>query len=207
MKTIRLAAASFFFAALFAIPAFAQAPAQPGASIKVMFINTSAFEAKDGITKYVTAVTTLARELEPLRTEIRTLVTRHDSLAKELEQIQGQVPTTAPAARANLEKQFISKRDEAATLEIQIKRKQEDGKARLEKREAELIGPVRLDIGRAMEEFAKQRGYSVIIDVTKMGGAILVYDVAKADITKEFITFYNARQAPAATAAARPGAF
>lgn len=207
MKTIRLAAASFFFAALFAVSAFAQTPAQPGANIKVMFINTGMFEAKDGITRYINAVTALARDLEPLRTEIRTMATRHDTLAKEMEQIQSQVPTAAPAARTNLERQFITKRDEVATLEVQIKRKQEDGKVRFEKREAELMGPVRQDIAKALQDFAKQRGYSVILDVTKMSEAILVYDAAKADVTREFITFYNARPAPAATAAATPGAF
>jgi Skp family chaperone for outer membrane proteins len=200
MKTIRLAAASFIFAALFAVSAFAQVPAQPGANIKVMFINTGLFEAKDGITRYINAMNLLNREMEPLRADIRTMVTRHDTLAKEMEQIQTQATTATAAVKDTLERQFIAKRDEVASLEIQIKRKQEDGKARFERREGEVMGPVRLDIGKGLEEFAKQRGYSVIFDVTKLGPAILVYDAAKADVTKEFITFYNARATPAGTA-------
>lgn len=205
MKTIRLAAAGFIFAALFAVSAFAQPAGQPAANIKVMFINTGMFEAKDGITKYINTVATLNREMEPLRAEIRTLATRHDSLAKEMAQIQAQVPTATAAVRDSLEKQFIAKRDEVATLEVQIKRKQEDGKARFERREGELMGPVRLDIARALQDFAKQRGYSVILDVTKLTEALVVYDATKADVTREFITFYNARPVTAAAPAARPG--
>jgi Skp family chaperone for outer membrane proteins len=202
---IRLAAASFIFAAIFAVSAFAQPAAQPGASVKVVFINTSLFEAKDGITKYTTALSALGREMEPLRSEIRTMVTRFETLEKELAQTQTQINAATPATRASLEKQYVAKRDEYQTLEINIKRKQEDGKARFERRQAELLTPVQQDIARVMQDFGKQRGYSVIIDVTKLAGAILVYDDAKADVTKEFIAFYNSR--PGAAAPARPASF
>ena len=61
-----------------------------------------------------------------------------------------------------------------------------------------MISPVQQDISRVMQDFAKQKGYSVILDVSKLAGAVLVYDEAKADVTKEFITFYNARSATGA---------
>jgi Skp family chaperone for outer membrane proteins len=202
---IRLAAASFIFAAIFAVSAFAQPAAQPGANVKVVFINTSLFEAKDGISKYTTALSTLGREMEPLRAEIRTMVARFETLEKDLAQAQTQINAATPATRPALEKQYVAKRDEYQTLEINIKRKQEDGKARFERRQAELLTPVQQDIARVMQDFAKQRGYSVIIDVTKLAGAILVYDDAKADVTKEFIAFYNSR--PGAAAPARPASF
>lgn len=207
MKTIRLAAASFIFAAIFAVSAFAQPAAQPGANVKVMFINTAAFEAKDGITKYLNALSALGREMEPLRAEIRTMVARFESLEKELAQTQTQINAATPATRPALERQFVTKRDEYQSLEINIKRKQEDGKARFERRHAEMIGPVQQDIARVMQDFAKQKGYSVILDVSKLAGAVLVYDEAKADVTKEFITFYNARAATAPPAAPRPASF
>jgi Skp family chaperone for outer membrane proteins len=207
MKTIRLAAASFIFTAIFAVSAFAQPAAQAGANVKVMFINTAAFEAKDGITKYLSALSTLGREMEPLRAEIRTMVARFEALEKELAQMQTQINAATAATRPALEKQFVAKRDEYQALEINIKRKQEDGKARFERRQAELISPVQQDISRVMQDFAKQKGYSVILDVSKLAGAVLVYDEAKADVTKEFITFYNARTATAATAPPRPASF
>jgi outer membrane protein len=203
MRTIRLAAASFIFAAIFAVSAFAQ----PGANVKVMFINTAAFEAKDGITKYLNALSTLGREMEPLRAEIRTMVARFETLERDLSQMQTQINAATAATRPTLERQFAAKRDEYQTLEINIKRKQEDGKARFERRQAELISPVQQDISRVMQDFAKQKGYSVILDVSKLAGAVLVYDEAKADVTKEFITFYNARTATAAATPPRPASF
>lgn len=196
MKTIRITAASIIFAAIFAIAAFAQ---QPSANVKVMFINTTAFEGKDGIAKLTAALTTLGREMEPLRAEIRTMVTRFETLEKELSQLQTQINAAPAATRGTLERQFVTKRDEYQNLEIQIKRKQEDGKTRFERRQIDLIAPVQQDIARVMQDFAKQRGYSVIFDVSKLAGAVLVYDETKADVTKEFVTFYNSR--PAGTAA------
>jgi hypothetical protein len=50
MRTFRLIAVSFIFAAIFAVSAFAQAPAADG---KVGLINSLAFDDKEGITKYI----------------------------------------------------------------------------------------------------------------------------------------------------------
>ncbi len=64
------------------------------------------------------------------------------------------------------------------------------------------MGPVRQDIGNALQEFAKKNGYMMILDASKLDGAglLLAFD-EKYDITKDFITFYNAR--PATTAAVK----
>lgn len=56
------------------------------------------------------------------------------------------------------------------------------------------------DIYKAIQEFAKQKGYMMILDVSKMAEANIVMALdEKALITKEFITFYNARPATTAT--------
>ena len=47
----------------------------------------------------------------------------------------------------------------------------------------------------------------MIFDISKLAGALLVYDEAKADVTKEFITFYNARSATGAATPPRPASF
>lgn len=187
MKTILLIAVIL----LFAVAAFAQGAAQP--AIKVMFVNTTAFEAKDGITRYNNAIDTVNKEFETTRADIRNMMTRHDALAKEVTQIQTTLNSTPNPQLSPLVKQLETKVDEGRNLETEIKRKQEDARVRYERREAEVLGPIRADIGRAMDDFAKQRGYSVILDPSKMAQAILVYDAAKADVTKDFITFYNAR--------------
>lgn len=194
MKTVRLTAASFAFALVFAISAFAQVPAT--ATVKVMFINTEVFKTKDGITKYTAAAAALDREFEVPRAEIRTMMARHDTLAKEVQALDDQI-TKATGNKDALIKQFDAKVEEGRTLEVQIKRRQEDGKNKYDRRQAEVMDPIRQDIGRALDDFARQRGYAVIFDSSKMTQAILVYDVAKADVTKDFIAYYNTRPATA----------
>jgi Skp family chaperone for outer membrane proteins len=86
-------------------------------------------------------------------------------------------------------------------LETTIKRKQEDAKAKYERRYTEIVGPVFNDIIKALNDFAKQKGYAVILDGAKLEEAqILLGFDDKYDVTKDFITFYNAR--PAGTASA-----
>ena len=95
--------------------------------------------------------------------------------------------------------------DEYQLLEIQIKRKQEDAKTRYEKRQAAVLGPVLQDIGKAMQEFAQAKGYDLILDAAKLDQQQILLAIlpAKIDVTKEFITFYNARPA-SATATTKP---
>lgn len=205
MRTVRLTAISFVFAALFAVSAFAQGATTPATPAKVMFINTFAFEAKDGIKRYATAMTALETEFKPLTTDLANGRTKYATLQNEVKSLEEKLNAPANAAvpikKEDLQKQYIAKADEMTALETDMKRKAEDGNKRLERRRAEMLGPIMEDIGRAMQEFAKKNGYAVILDAAKLeqSGVLLAFDDTKADVTKEFITFYNAR--PAATAA------
>lgn len=202
MRTVRLTAVSFIFAAIFAVSAFAQTPST---GPKVMFINTVYFDAKEGITKYFNASTALENEFKPLQTEINTLGQKYQNLAAEIKKIQDQLGATGgpPINRDALATQLNAKGEEYQTLELTIKRKQEDGKVRFERRQGEVLGPIMKEIGVALQDFAKQKGYNVILDAAKLenAGLILAYDEAKADVTKEFVIFFNARPATTATAA------
>ena len=175
------------------------APATGGAVTvaegKFAIIDTEAFgDQKEGIQRLVAAFQTVEREFKPRRDEIQTLKTRYDSLVKEVND------TKAVAAPAALQ----AKADQASQLEIEIKRKQEDGQKALDKRVQELTGPVYQDIGNALQAYAKARGLSVVFDVSKMQGVLMVVD-GGIDITNAFIADYNQRN-PATTAAAAPGA-
>jgi Skp family chaperone for outer membrane proteins len=206
MRTVRLTALGFIFAALFAVSAFAQVPAT-AAPAKVMFINTLAFDdAKAGIAKYSNAMTALENEFKPVETELNTMKARYGTLANEVKGIEDKLnaPTSAvPINKEELRKQYIAKGDEAANLEIQIKRKAEDGKAKFERRQTEVMQPIMQDIARAIQDFAKQKGYAVILDAAKLenAGVLLAFDETKADVTKEFIIFYNTRTPTTATTA------
>jgi hypothetical protein len=59
------------------------------------------------------------------------------------------------------------------------------------------------DIGKAINDYATQKGYALMLDLAKMAdaGMVLSMDASKIDVTKDFIAFYNARPAGTATTA------
>ncbi|MCC7308189.1 MAG: OmpH family outer membrane protein [Acidobacteria bacterium] len=203
MRRISLLAVSVIIAGVLVGAAFGQgsAPAaQPGTNLKIVVINTAAFDAKDGIVKYTNAMSALEKEFTPAQTEINTLVTNYQKMGADIKTQQdnlngGKVPVDRNA--------LASKIEEYQTLELTIKRKQEDGKRKFELRQQQIMSPILQDIGKAIDDYAKQKGYSLILDAAKMdnAGIILAVDVSKLDVTKDFITFYNARPAGTATTA------
>ena len=207
MKTFRSIAAAFVFAAIFAISASAQVPVAPAAPSKLAVINTQAFDTDKGIAKYVTAMNALETELKPDITALQTISNRLQALQTELEGYQKTLAATpdpkVPVANQDkIRATAQTKYDEFQNLQTEFKRKQEDYKAKAERREAAVMGPIRQDIGNALQDFAKKNGYSMIFDAAKLDGAglLLAFD-EKYDATKDFITFYNSR--PAATAAVK----
>ena len=202
MQKLSLVAAAFLFlAASFATTASAQSTAAPAGSLRVAVINTAAFDAKDGITRYLNAMNALDTEFKPLETELQGLATKYQTLGAEIKKLQdqatagGPVPIDTKSAQAKVE--------EYTQLEITIKRKQEDGKVRAERRQQQVLGPLLNEIGKAMQDFGTQKGFDIILDLAKLDQAALILHVnlAKTDVTKDFITFFNARPATAATAA------
>ena len=207
MKAIRKTFFAAAFAAFAALTASAQAPATrpaatpaapPAAAIaegKFAIIDTDAFnDPAQGIKRLVAAFQTVEREFKPRRDEIQSLRTRLEALVKEIESTKAVADQKALAAKA----------DQAQQLEIEIKRKQEDGQKALDRRVQELTGPVYQDIGNALQAYAKARGLSVIFDVSKMQGVVMVVNES-IDITAPFIADYNQRN-PATAAASAPAA-
>jgi len=202
MKTFRLIAANFIFAAVFAASAFAQAQ-DAG---KIGLVNTLAFEdGKAGITKLVTASNTIATEFKQPASELETMYNRMQALQKEIQGIQTQLgdpKTPAAVDKTKLQANGQAKADEYEKMGRDFKFKQEDLKARLDRRRQAVVGPVYADVMRALQEFAVKNGYAVILDGARLEEAqILMAFNNKYDVTKEFITFYNARPAGTATAA------
>lgn len=195
MRRFNLIAVSFVFAAIFAVSASAQAPA--AAATKIGWIDTGGFAAeKGGITKYVNAYKALGNEVKPKTTELEGIQTRLKTIADDLERMRN-LPANVPFDQ----KAAAAKQDQGQALQREFEFKKKEYDAFLEKRGGEILGPINMDIGKAIQDFAKTKGYAVILDIDKLGqaGAILALDQT-ANITNEFIAFYNARPAGAATA-------
>jgi Skp family chaperone for outer membrane proteins len=206
MKAIRTTFFAAAFAAFAALTAAAQtaapaarpaAPQGAAAAIaegKFAIIDTDAFnDPAQGIKRLVAAFQTVEREFKPRRDEIQGLRTRYDALVKEINDTKSVADQKALAAKA----------DQAEQLKVEIERKQQDGQKALDKRVSDLTGPVYQDIGNALQAFARARGLSVIFDVSKMQGVVMVVNEG-VDITGAFIADYNQRNP--STAAAAPAA-
>lgn len=190
--------------AAFAVSGLSQGTVPAAGPGKVGLVNVNAFAAeKAGITKFRTALTVLDKEFEPLNTELKTMSTRLQGLAAEIQKAQAPPPAGVPVA--NTQANLAAKVEEAQSLETQIKRKQEDGKTSYERRYQTVVGPVFNDIIKALNEYAKAKGYAVILDGAKLeeSGILMGFD-DKYDVTQDFITFYNARPAGTAATTTRP---
>lgn len=193
MKSFRLLA----FAIFFAVAAFtASAQTTPTGATKIAIIDTGAFgDEKAGIAKYIQALKSLQTELKPRQDEITALETKMTTLAKDIENLS-KASVVDP-------KSIDAKREEGERMQLDYNYKKEQYKANVERRFAAIIGPIQTDIAKAIEEYGKQKGFHVIFDLSKDEKAMILWaDMAAADITNDFIKFYNARPAAAAVTTA-----
>jgi len=85
---------------------------------------------------------------------------------------------------------FEDREKEYKILAGDLKKRQEEVKTLYEKRKAEIFADVYKKVGDAIQQFAKEKGYTHILDASKLGDALIVCD-DEAYITKEFIKYYN----------------
>ena len=205
MKVIRATAAVAFFVALTAASVFAQTrpgagtPTQPrptatpatapasAATVsvpdsKVALIDSSAFaDEKQGIAKFVSALKRVNAEFQPRQTELTNLQT-------QLEKATSDLAKAAPVQDAKVTQQ---QQDRIDQMKKDYQRKGEDAQAAFNKRLEEVLGPIYEDIGKALDGFAKARGITLILDVTKVQGIVAAADAM--DITRAFIAEYNSK--------------
>lgn len=197
MKRINLLATGLLFVAVFAISGFAQGGAQ--AATKIGWINTSMFadDSGGGVTKYLNAIKALETEGKPRVTELDNMRTKLQTISDDIKKMTGNpaVPVNQAAVQG--------KQEEGQRVQREFDFKKKEYEAWLESRSGQVLGPVSADISKAIQEYAKQKGFSVILDIDKLGqaGIILALD-GTSDVTKDFITFYNARPASTATTTA-----
>ncbi|HEX6187193.1 MAG TPA: OmpH family outer membrane protein [Pyrinomonadaceae bacterium] len=197
MKVIRATAAVAFFVALTVASVSAQTrPAagtstQPGPTApvtvsvpdsKVALIDSSAFaDEKQGIAKFVSALKRVNAEFQPRQTELQ-------NLQQQIEKAKTDLQKAAPVQDAKVTQQ---QQDKIAIMETDFKRKGEDAQAAFNKRLEEVLGPIYEDIGKALDVFAKARGITLILDVTKVQGIVSAADAM--DITRAFIAEFNSK--------------
>jgi Skp family chaperone for outer membrane proteins len=203
MKISRAIAAIVFFAAVSASSVLAQvkpagppattAPAQSGSlpEAKIALVDTDEFlNEKNGITRLVAAAKKVEAEFQPRRTDLQGIQAAIDKMTADL---QKAAPVQDPKVSAQQQDAIDQKKKE-------LQRKGEDAQALNQKRLQEMLGPVYDEIGKALDVFAKARGITLILDVTKIQGIVSASE--SLDITKPFISEFNSKNP--ATASLNP---
>lgn len=165
------------------------AAAQQAIAPKIAIIDTEAFgDSKTGVKKLLNAFSQVEARLKPLRDEIVSMQTRYNTLATEIQNAQKTNASISP-----------DKIDQARQLESDIKRRQEDGQKAYERYSKQIVAPLNIEIGKAVEVYSRQKGYDIVLDLAKFAGSMMVLNKG-LDITDAFIVDYNAKN-PAAVAA------
>jgi Skp family chaperone for outer membrane proteins len=207
-KNCLIATAAAMLATISGVSASAQKPATPQAAApaaaataavpdsKIAYVNTEAFgDEKVGIARYVAALKSLEREFQPRNTELTTIQNQIKGIADELQKLQG--------AQGVVDTKTIqAKQDQGEKLQRDLKYKKEQADADFQRRYQEVVSPISEDIGKSLDVFAKSRGITMILDVSKLAPAILTATEGM-DVTKAFIADYNTKN-PGSAAAATP---
>ena len=164
---------------------------------KIAIINTAEFmDPKTGIFKFTTVVNKLNGEFQKAKDDLAAMQTRGQALETEINKLRG-----APAGTPIDQPALQAKVDQLEQLKKDVQRKAEDAQTAYNKRRDELFQPLQVEIGNALEAFAKARGINVVID----GAAVpLLYFEESTNITRAFIADFNSKNPAAAAATPTP---
>ena len=162
-------------------------PAAAPANIGI--IDSSAFsDEKTGIARVMASMKQLDARFQPLRTEIRGMRERLNTMRSDIQKKRGIQDARTTAQQV----------EEADRLELQVKRKAEDAQASYQKESLATLEPLQKDIATALTAYAQAKGITLVIDANRVP---ILYAASSLDITRDFINDYN-RTHPAGTAPA-----
>jgi outer membrane protein len=136
--------------------------------------------------------------LKRVNTEFQPRQTELQNLQSQIEKATADLQKAAPVQDPKVSAQQQEKIDQ---MKKDYTRKGEDAQAAFNKRLEEVLNPVYEEIGKALDAFAKARGITLILDVTKVQGIVSAAD--SMDITRAFIAEYNSKN-PATASLTQP---
>jgi len=182
-RTIATVAA---LASCLALNAAAQAPAAaapttPAGPAKIAIIGFQ--EAVAQTNDFQRRFADLQKKYEPKRAQIQTLNTEIASLQKEL---QAQSATMTDADRASKAKQLDDKQKE-------LKRTGEDAQGDFQQDMQQTFGTVAGKFAETLDAYAKEHGYTVVLDGGNQQVPVVLYANESTNITKAVVDAYNAK--------------
>ncbi len=182
----------------FALSAAAQtSPAAPSAGpakIAVIAFQVAVAQTNEGQRNFAD----LQKKFEPKRAQLKVQSDEVDTLTKQL---QAQGDKMSEADRANLSLKIDNKKKD-------LQRAAEDAQTDFQQEMQELYNGLASKVYDVMSSYAKQHGYTLVLDVAQQQNPVL-YAAESTNITKQVIEAYNVKSgvpAPPAASAATPDA-
>lgn len=195
----RLSAVVAVLASGFALSAAAQTPTTPAGTSPAPKVAVIAFQAAVTATnEFQRNFGDLQKKFEPQRTQLKSLSDEVDSLTKQL---QANGDKLSDAERATKAKQIDDKKKQAQRI-------LEDSQNDYQQQMQDTFGKVAQKVDELLNSYAKEQGYTLVIDATEpqQAAPTVLYAAPSADITKAIVDAYNAKSGVPAPPAAAAGA-
>jgi len=165
-------------------PAAAPAP-KVIAPVRLAFVNSAAFlDETAGIKQLVRAAQGLELEFSTTQSELSLLNEKLRTIVGELNKLNADAATNAKA--------ISEKQAAGVALQQDLQAKQQAAQQAYAKRSQEVQGPIAAEIGKELRAFAKERDLGMVLDLAKLGEAVLDAK-PELDLTAEFVVYYNAK--------------
>lgn len=135
----------------------------------------------------------IEKELDDLRTQLKKQYdVKVAEFQKKLDEYQKFGPTAPDAVRQNSERELTQLRDN-------IQKFDQDSQADLQKRNAALLTPVQEKVGKAIEDVAKENGFSLILNNQISGLDVILFGDEKLDVSDLVLKKMGVTPPPPAT--------
>ena len=169
-------------------PARPAAPQTPAADVpvpqsKIALIDTNMFaDEKRGIFRFVDAVKSVQPQFAVQNQELVNLQNRLTALVEEIRRLR-----LVPQPDQRL---ILARQEEGTRLQQDFNTKKKRRDEDLERKYQEVTAPLSDQIGKAMDQFARERGITMTLDLSKLLPAMLTA-VPAVDVTDAFIADFN----------------
>lgn len=185
----------FAVAVLASVAAFAQAdapastPAPAAGPAKIGIIN---------IQQAIVATNEGRRDLEALQKKFEPKQSELQNLNKEVTDMQNQLKTQGDKLNEDARNNLVRNID---TKQKSLQRSFEDAQADFQGQQNEIVNRIGGKLMQVLDNYAKQNGYTVILDVSSAQSPVL-WASQTTDVTKPVVDTYNAQSGVAAPASA-----
>ncbi len=137
-------------------------------------------------------------ELKSLQTQLKNQIeTKGQEFQKKLQDYNQNINTMPEAVRANTER-------ELQQLQQNLEKLQQDAQTNIQNKQTQLMEPVYKKVGKAIEETAKENGYTFVLNQQIGGLDVILYGDEKADISDLVLKKMGVTPKPQTAAPAAP---